>query len=434
MIHIMSLGSKNSYGFSLIELMTTLVIVIILSTVGFPMYRNYVISAKMAEAINVVDILDKNQQKYFAENGTFISTQPNPAIVPGMQSPGTSAAFGTSTEWAALGSPVTPGAAVLFSYQTFAGQTQPNSTTSIENGILYAPTANMDLERTGLYNASIQNAPMKSYALHAKDFQFEFGFSFNACAADTDACFENCAGDKDCESSCDTCVAECGKDTDCQANCGKSDDEGNSQCVEACKGDKDCESQCAPDDEKPCTNHDECKAKFDTNQNGELDDEMEDEDKDGVWDIDCTEWCLAKANDDAGCAEQCDPKNNDGECEGATGDPDCFNDANHDETPDVENGGGEGGGEDAQGDSDEEGGDGDGESDGDDAGGSNSCASFGVSTPVDFGIQADVANHAWYITSSVANFIEGNDCTLVVKVVNIINGQNSGGGLIQIRE
>ena len=172
----------------------------------------------------------------------------------------------------------------------------------------------------------------------------------------------------------------------------------------------------------------------DTNENGELDDEMPDEDKDGVWDLDCIEWCLAKGGDDAGCPEQCDPKNSDDVCEGATGDPDCFNDASDEDNPEGKDGEGDEGGGEGDGDLDENGGEGDGDSDGGDEGGSNACTSFGVSTPVDFGIQPDVENQSWYILSSVANFIEGDDCTLVVKVVSIVNGQNNAGGLIQVRE
>jgi len=339
----------------------------------------------MAESIVVVDAMDKNQQKYFAENGTYVSLPPNPAAVPGIASPGESSAFASSDQWQAVGFPIPPGSAVLFSYQTFAGQTQPGTSTPIEENGLYAPNTNMDLERTGLYNAGLDPTPLQYYALHANDFQLDFGFmNWNACAAGDHA----------------ACVAACRGDARCEAECPPDEEEGKEEpidCATTCGGEPTCIEACNEGPTAACIAH-------------------------GV----------ASGGDPEELAEEC--SHSDGVCPNQKGDVDCYgppgesgeegkeDEGEGEEEPPAEDAGDEGGEEDP------------GESEGEDEGGSNACASFGVSTPNDFGVDSGVTDHAWFITSAVANFEDGANCTLVAKVVNMVGGQNAGGGIIQIRE
>ncbi len=393
----------NHQGFTLIELMTTLIIVGILAAVGSPMYRDYVMSAKMAESIVIVDAMDKNQLKYFAENGTFMSAPPNPSTVPGITSPGEAGVFGSTAEWAAIGLPVVAGSTVLFSYQVFAGQMEPGTSTPIVTGGLYAPNTNMDLERTGLYNASYDIAPMRNYALHANDFELDFGFgNWNACAATHAECIAGCRGDARCESTCPP----------------EDDREGGGEggdfrtCIYSCQteagtmqGWYDCAETCSEDGDGHCTK---------------------------VGDSDCGDNPSMEdlCNGIMGTGISGDPcESSDGQCADnqERHDPDCYN-GGDDGKDGKDDGEGEGRGEEEGGGEEEPG-----DSEGGDEGGANSCASFGVSTPQDFGVQPDVVDQAFFITTAVSNLKDGLGCTLVGKV-HIVNGTNSMGGLVQIRE
>ena len=403
-------------GFTLMELMTVLVIIGIMSAIGMPMYRDYVMSAKMAESIVVVDAMDKNQQKYFAENGTYVSLPPNPAAVPGIASPGESSAFASSDQWQAVGFPIPPGSAVLFSYQTFAGQTQPGTSTPIEENGLYAPNTNMDLERTGLYNAGLDPTPLQYYALHANDFQLDFGFmNWNACAAGDHA----------------ACVAACRGDARCEAECPPDRDDGGGDpyqgygnyrdCIYGCQsaaGTQEawytCSQSCSEDDDGDCTTIGDSDC----------------EDPESVQEA--CQGMMGAINATAECQRP------DGECQdyGERTDTDCYPSTPADDDNEGDGKGEEGGGEEppAEDEGEGEGEEDPGEGEGEEEGGSNACASFGVSTPNDFGVDSGISDHAWFITTAVGNFEDGANCTLVAKVVNMVGGQNAGGGIIQIRE
>lgn len=69
--------SKKS-GFSLVELMVAMVIIVILGTVAMVSYSRYAKKANMAEAYNGLDILSKNMTAYYAENKHFLFLAQNP--------------------------------------------------------------------------------------------------------------------------------------------------------------------------------------------------------------------------------------------------------------------------------------------------------------------------------------------------------------------
>lgn len=369
----MKFKKNNSIGFSLVELMTALVITGILTAVSIPAYRAYVTKTTLAEALTVIDVMDKNQLKYFAENGTFISAEPNPALTPGIDGVGKRGSFGTSNQWSALGLPVSPGSAVIFSYQAFAGQTEKTSSTPIESATLYSPNDEMDLVRSGLYNASLESVPMKNYALHAKDFELDFGLNFCAIA-----------------------------------------DDGYQACIDACRGDARCESECVPDeggdDEVPSDGS--CFGEFPLDPDCVCDRDGRNcgsEYSGGPIDAQVGCGCVGEATIDArtgACS-----------CEGP------------EDNPPPEGGDeGVGGGGDSEGDPGEEG-------DGGDGGESiaeNTCASFGVSRPVHFGVQEGLADYSWVINSAVTNQRQGSDCWLVVQLIQVINGNTATSASIQI--
>lgn len=63
--------SISKWGFSLVELMTVVVIVGILSAVGIPAYRQYTIQAKIADAYVMMDAVKKLELTYFGEHDRF---------------------------------------------------------------------------------------------------------------------------------------------------------------------------------------------------------------------------------------------------------------------------------------------------------------------------------------------------------------------------
>jgi prepilin-type N-terminal cleavage/methylation domain-containing protein len=64
---------KRSSGFTLLELMTTVVIVGILAIVAMPAYKQYVIKAKIAEAYVYLDEVAKNQVSGFYDLNRFLT-------------------------------------------------------------------------------------------------------------------------------------------------------------------------------------------------------------------------------------------------------------------------------------------------------------------------------------------------------------------------
>ena len=58
-------------GFTLVELVITIAIVIVLSVVSVPIYRNYVDKAKMSEGYALLGTILSAQKAYYSEHGNF---------------------------------------------------------------------------------------------------------------------------------------------------------------------------------------------------------------------------------------------------------------------------------------------------------------------------------------------------------------------------
>ncbi len=66
---------KKIKGFTLVELVITIAIVIILSVVSVPIYRGYVDKAKWSEAYSLMGTCLSAQKSYYSEYGNFLRTQ-----------------------------------------------------------------------------------------------------------------------------------------------------------------------------------------------------------------------------------------------------------------------------------------------------------------------------------------------------------------------
>ncbi len=65
--------STKINGFSLIELMVTLAILAVITTIAIPAYTGYVKAAKMSEAKNNLAALRLAEEEYFLENNRYFT-------------------------------------------------------------------------------------------------------------------------------------------------------------------------------------------------------------------------------------------------------------------------------------------------------------------------------------------------------------------------
>ncbi len=66
---------KNLKGFTLVELVITIAIVIILSVVSVPIYRGYTINAKFSEGYALLGMILSAQKAYYSQYGNFLRYQ-----------------------------------------------------------------------------------------------------------------------------------------------------------------------------------------------------------------------------------------------------------------------------------------------------------------------------------------------------------------------
>ncbi len=65
-------GHDGQRGFTLVELVITIAIIIILSVISVPIYRGYVDKAELAEGYALLGAILSAQKAYYSENGTFL--------------------------------------------------------------------------------------------------------------------------------------------------------------------------------------------------------------------------------------------------------------------------------------------------------------------------------------------------------------------------
>lgn len=67
-------NKKNNAGFTLIELLVVIIIIGILSAIALPSFLGQANKARQSEATNAVGTVNRAQQAYYTEEGTFASS------------------------------------------------------------------------------------------------------------------------------------------------------------------------------------------------------------------------------------------------------------------------------------------------------------------------------------------------------------------------
>jgi type IV pilus assembly protein PilE len=118
---------RRQRGFTLVELATVLVIVAVLATLAFVMYRRHVKAAHMSEATQISGSIRAGQNAYKAENGLYADVSTDTSSFYPSQNPGAFAtqwggpcsACNKAEGWRDIN--VNPGGPVMFGYATVAG-------------------------------------------------------------------------------------------------------------------------------------------------------------------------------------------------------------------------------------------------------------------------------------------------------------------------
>lgn len=112
---------RRSYsaGFTLIELMITVAILAILSSVAIPSYLGYLRRSYVNEAVTSIAAIKSAEEQYFTTNNCYTEAAPSPTAIPS----GTSVAWPSAAPpvgWEQAALAVRPDARVRFQYRVYA--------------------------------------------------------------------------------------------------------------------------------------------------------------------------------------------------------------------------------------------------------------------------------------------------------------------------
>lgn len=111
---------KQQSGFSVLELATVTVIVMILTILAFPAYREYVKKSKIAEARQTLGTMVTLQKTFYIQNHQFYSLKNNGL---GSEYPGQDPTkFAKLEDWDLVGYPIEVGTQTYFNYSVGAGK------------------------------------------------------------------------------------------------------------------------------------------------------------------------------------------------------------------------------------------------------------------------------------------------------------------------
>jgi prepilin-type N-terminal cleavage/methylation domain-containing protein len=140
---------RRNEGFTITELMITVVILGVLATLAIPSFTSYIYKARVTEATGFLTKIKQRQDAYREEFGQYCAVNGddwgtyNPSTIPGIDPVG----WTTTTEWTQLGA--SPDGPVRFQYATVAGVpgvTAPADTDLDDDDHWFAARAQGDLD------------------------------------------------------------------------------------------------------------------------------------------------------------------------------------------------------------------------------------------------------------------------------------------------
>jgi prepilin-type N-terminal cleavage/methylation domain-containing protein len=143
---------KRNQGFTITELMITVVIIGVLATLAIPTFTSYIYKARVSEATNFLGSIKQRQEAYRNEFGQYCAVNGadwgtyNPTTIPGIDP----VVWTSTPEWDQLGA--SPDTAIRFQYATvagFPGDTPPSGTNLDNDDHWFAARAQGDLNEDG---------------------------------------------------------------------------------------------------------------------------------------------------------------------------------------------------------------------------------------------------------------------------------------------
>jgi prepilin-type N-terminal cleavage/methylation domain-containing protein len=144
---------KRNQGFTVTELMITVVIIGVLATIAIPSFTSYIYKSRVTEAANFLGEIKQRQESYRNEFGQYCAVDGadwgtyNPSTIPGIDP----IVWVPTAEWQQLGA--NPDGPTRFQYATvagFPGVAPPGGTNLDDDDHWFAARAQGDLDEDGV--------------------------------------------------------------------------------------------------------------------------------------------------------------------------------------------------------------------------------------------------------------------------------------------